>query len=151
MEQKDINFLEQLLYSDDKTFVVHQLSSIKNPILLHCFALNYNWNNGFDIPKMILSHSNCDLGTGLLLFYQADGYRMLVDSDEVLHSSSEDWKDFLKKTYNQVINLEFETQDISFEPELTKIQMYKLKKNNPKIPDVFVNKSPGKMVDIPKI
>ncbi|MGG4491315.1 DUF4274 domain-containing protein [Metabacillus idriensis] len=151
MEQKDIKFLEQLLYNTDKSFVVNQLSSIEKPLLLHGFAFNYNWNNGFDIPKIILANQNCDLGTGLLMFHYADGYRMLENSDEVLNSSSEEWKEFLMETYNKVLNLNFKSQNISFEPELTKIQKYKLKKNNPNIPDVFINKSPGKMVNIPEI
>ncbi|MEK5340598.1 DUF4274 domain-containing protein [Heyndrickxia coagulans] len=151
MEKKDINFLEKLLYKTDKSCVISQLANINNSLLLHYFAANYNWNNGFDIPTVILENENCDLGTGLLMFYFADGYRMLENPDEFSSSSLKEWKAFLNKIYNKLINFEFKYQNISFNPGLTKIQKYKLKKNHPDIPDMLINKSPGEVVDIPKI
>ncbi|KYC61323.1 MULTISPECIES: DUF4274 domain-containing protein [Heyndrickxia] len=151
MEKKDIIFLEKLLYKTDKSYVISQLANINNSLLLHYFAANYNWNNGFDIPTVILENENCDLGTGLLMFYFADGYRMLENPDEFSSSSLKEWKSFLNKIYNKLINFEFKYQNISFNPELTKIQKYKLKNNHPDIPDILINKSPGKVVDIPKI
>ena len=151
MDEKDIIFLEQLLYNTDKDYVVSQLKNIDNPLLLHYFAANYNWNSGFDVPTVILDNEACDLGTGLLMFHYADGYRLLVSSDEISSSSLEEWKVFLRKIYNKLLSLDFKSQDISFDPELTKIQKYKLKKNNPDLPDVLISKSPGKEIDIPKI
>ncbi|GIN14047.1 hypothetical protein J26TS2_39140 [Shouchella clausii] len=151
MDKKDIIFLEQLLYNTDKDYVVSQLKNIDNPLLLHYFAANYNWNSGFDVPTVILDNEACDLGTGLLMFHYADGYRLLESSDEISSSSLEEWKVFLGKIYNKLLNLDFKSQDISFDPELTKIQKYKLKKNNPDLPDVLISKSPGKEIDIPKI
>ncbi|WP_416876448.1 DUF4274 domain-containing protein, partial [Kitasatospora sp. SC0581] len=62
MEKKDIIFLEKLLYKKDKSYVISQLANINNSLLLHYFAANYNWNNGFDIPTVILENENCDLG-----------------------------------------------------------------------------------------
>ncbi|MCM3793683.1 hypothetical protein M3690_10235 [Priestia megaterium] len=63
----------------------------------------------------------------------------------------ENWKKFLGEVYNKLINLEFTSQAISFNPELTNIQKYKLKKSNPNIPELLINKSPGDAVDIFKI
>ena len=151
MDEKDIIFLEQLLYNTDKDYVVSQLKNIDNPLLLHYFAANYNWNSGFDVPTVILDNEACDLGTGLLMFHYADGYRLLENSDEILSSPLEVWKVFLRKIYNKLLSLDFKSQDISFDPELTRIQKYKLKKNNPDIPDVLISKSPGKEIDMPKI
>jgi hypothetical protein len=151
MDKKDINFLEQLLYNTDKNYIMSQLTNTNNSLLLHYFAANYNWNSGFGVPTVILENEACDLGTGLLMFHFADGYRMLENPDEVSRSSVEEWKDFLGKVYNKLINLEFKFQNISFDPELTKIQKYKLKKSNPNIPDILISKSPGEVVDIPKI
>ena len=151
VDKKDISFLEQLLYDSDKEIINNELTNIENPLFLHYFAANYNWNSGFDVPRVILENEACDLGTGLLMFHYADGYRMLEDSEEVSSSSLEEWKDFLNKIYNKLINFEFKSQNISFDPELTKIQKYKLKKNNPNIPDILINKSPGEVVDILKI
>ena len=150
MEEKDIIFLEELLYNTDKDYVVSQIMNIDNPLLLHYFSANYNWNNGFEIPTVILDNEICDLGTGLLMFHYADGYRLLESSDELSSSSLEEWKVFLRKIYNKLLSLDFKSQNISFDPELTKIQKYKLKKNNPDLPDVLISKSPGKEIDIPK-
>ncbi|AMQ07858.1 DUF4274 domain-containing protein [Sporosarcina psychrophila] len=151
MDKKDINFLEELLYNTDKNNLISQLSKVDNPLILHFFVANYNWNSGFDVPTVILENEACDLGTGLLMFHYADGYSLLDNSDEVSSSSLEKWKDFLNKIYNKLIKLEFKSQNIFFDPGLTKIQKYKLKKNNPNLPDILISKSPGEMVDIPKI
>ena len=85
------------------------------------------------------------------MFHYADGYRLLESSDEISSSSLEEWQYFLSKIYNRLLNLDFKSQDISFDPELTKIQNYKLKKLNPNLPDILISKSPGEVVDIPKI
>ncbi|WP_210364501.1 DUF4274 domain-containing protein [Bacillus sp. REN3] len=151
MDKKDIILLEQSLYNSDENYIISQLTNTDNSLLLHYFAANYNWNNGFNVPTVILKNEACDLGTGLLMFHYADGYRLLENPDEVSRSSLEDWKDFLSKIYNKLIKLEFQSKNISFDPKLTKIQKYKLKKNNPNLPDVLINKSPGEEVDIPKI
>ncbi|QUW23030.1 DUF4274 domain-containing protein [Sporosarcina sp. Marseille-Q4063] len=151
MDKKAIRILEELLYQAEKDDVIRELSTIDNPLILHFFAANYNWNNGFDIPNALLENEKCDLGTGLLLFHDADGYRMLETPEEVLASSLEEWKDFLCNLYNRLKNAEFTSRSISYNPELTKIQKFKLKKGNPKTPDILMDQSPGEAVDIPKI
>lgn len=151
MENQDIKLLQELLYNTEKDEIISQLSNIDNPLILHYFTANYNWNSGFDVPNAILDNENCDLGTGLLMFHHADGYRLLENPDEVSNSTLQEWKDFLFKLYNKLLNTEFKSQNISFIPELTKIQIFKLKKNSPNIPAIFISKSPGNTVDIPKI
>lgn len=78
------------------------------------------------------------------MFHYADGCRLLESSDEILSSSLEEWRVFLRKIYNKLLSLDFKSQNISFDPELTKIQKYKLKKNNLRLPDVLISKSPAK-------
>lgn len=151
MVNSEITYLVGLLYNTDKNILISQLKKVDNPLILHYFAANYNWNSGFDIPTAILENETCDLGTGLLMFHYADGYRLLESSDEITSTSLEEWKVFLKKIYNKLLNLDFKSQDISFDPELTKIQKYKLNKNIPGLPDVLISKSPGKEIDIPKL
>lgn len=151
MENKDINFLEELLYNTEKDDVIRQLSNTSNPLFLHCFAANYNWNSGLEIPEAILTNKHCDLGTGLLMFYYADGYRLLENPKGVSTSKLEEWKDFLLRLYNKLINLDFKSQNISFNPELTRVQKFKLKKMNPNIPEFLVDRSPGKVIEIPEI
>ncbi|MFJ7934353.1 DUF4274 domain-containing protein [Sporosarcina sp. NPDC096371] len=131
-----------MLYDEDKDNAISQIGKIDNPFYLHFIAANYNWNNGFDVPKVLLENKSCDLGTGLLMFHNADGYRMLESPEEVSASTLEEWKDFLLKLYHKLQHLEFKSQYISFDPELTKIQKFKLKIGNPDIPDILMNKSP---------
>lgn len=127
------------------------MCNVDNPLTLHFFAANYNWNSGFEAPRAILENANCDLGTGLLMFHFADGYRLLENPEEVSTSPLKEWKDFLFELYNRLINLEFKTQSISFSPGLTKIQIFKFRKNNPDISEVLISKSPGNVVDFPEI
>ncbi|MGR5909054.1 DUF4274 domain-containing protein [Bacillus paranthracis] len=150
MENKDISLLEELLYNTNKEDTISRIKNIDNPILLHCFAANYNWNSGFDIPNAILENKDCDLGTGLLMFHYADGYRLL-ESRGSFEFSITRMEGFILKLQNKIMNLEFKTQNISFSPELTKIQIFKLKKRNPSISDILINESPGNIIDIPKI
>ncbi|WHX88554.1 DUF4274 domain-containing protein [Bacillus paralicheniformis] len=151
MDKKDIKFLEELLYNTDKDDLVRVMRNIENPVILHVFAANYNWNSGFEVPKAILENENCDYGTGLLMFHYADGYRMLESPDDVSASALEEWKDFLIQTYQKLINLQFNSQNISFDPEITRVHRFKLKKNNPHIPDALLDKSPGVLIEVPKI
>ncbi len=37
----------------------------------------YNWDDGFAIPKKILSNPHCDLALALKIFYLADGFAYL--------------------------------------------------------------------------
>lgn len=151
MKKEHISFLEDLLYNANQEYIISQLSKIDNSMLLHGFAANYNWNNGFILPKVILENQNCDLGTALLMFYDADGYLLLENEDQFLISPNEEWKAFLQQIYNRIINRGFKKQKISFEPPLTKVQRFKLKKNNPEIPDILISQSPGNVVSVPAL
>ncbi|HDR8227260.1 TPA: DUF4274 domain-containing protein, partial [Bacillus cereus] len=101
MENKDISLLEELLHNTNKEDTISRIKNIDNPIILHCFAANYNWNNGFDIPNAILENKDCDLGTGLLMFHYVDGYRLLESSEEVSNSLLQEWKVFILKLQNK--------------------------------------------------
>lgn len=70
------------------------------------------------------------------------------NTDEVSRSSLDQWKDFLRKVYNNLIKLVFKLQNISFDSGLTKVQKYRLKKNNPNLPEILISKSPGEVVDM---
>ncbi|MED0961082.1 DUF4274 domain-containing protein [Bacillus paramycoides] len=151
MESSIFRLLKDLLYKANTESIMKQIRNMNDPNVLHCFAANYNWDNGFDIPTAILENENCDLGTGLLMFYYSDGYYLLEKSEDFFCFQSDEWKTFILTLRNKIINLDFNNQDISFDPELTKIQMFKLRKTNPNIPDVLIHISKGRKIDIPKI
>jgi hypothetical protein len=149
MNREDIEFLKDLMYSEDSDSMIEEIKNIKNPLFLHVISANYNWNNGLDIPHAIVANPCCDFGTGLLLFYHADGYRLLESQEAVMDSPIKDWKDFVIHIYNKILNDGFSGRNISFAPPLSKVQIFKLKKSNPSIPDVVLSKSPGDDVVIP--
>ncbi|MFE0560859.1 DUF4274 domain-containing protein [Paenibacillus sp. NPDC058910] len=101
------------------------------------------------MPTAILSNEKCDLGTGLLMFYRADGDRLLELKDVVSVSTLIEWKEFISKLYERIFNNEFSNKSISFTPLLTKVQAFKLRKSNPSNPDVFFDKSPSDDMEIP--
>lgn len=45
MDKKDIRLLKKFFYNNEKCDVISQLGKIDNPLLLHFFAANYNWNS----------------------------------------------------------------------------------------------------------
>ncbi|MBD1382628.1 DUF4274 domain-containing protein [Metabacillus arenae] len=151
MDFQEIKFLKELLYNTEKDDLISKLNNLDSPLILHYFAANYNWNSGFDVPEIILENENCDLGTGLLMFHYADGLRLIENPEDITKSTSKEWKDFLYKLYNKLLHTEFMSQSISFNPELTNIQIFKLKKGKPNIPEIFIRNSPGRIVDIPKL
>ena len=65
--------LHALLHNEDIDQVQTELLACKDKDYLNRFAIEYDWNNGFDIPKAILSNPYCSLGTARVLFYQGDG------------------------------------------------------------------------------
>jgi Domain of unknown function (DUF4274) len=143
--------LEELLNKTDLKEQVSILKKIDNPLLLHYFIENYNWDNGLDIPNIIIDHKECDFGTGLYLFYHADGLRLLQNPDEVVTSPLKQWREFLEKLYYKLIIKDFIKKEISYDPALTKIQILRIKKANPDLPEHILNKSPGKELEVPKI
>ncbi|MFD0590080.1 DUF4274 domain-containing protein [Paenibacillus sp. GCM10027627] len=70
---EEIQKLKDLLYSEDCKSTAAVLNNIQDALHLHIVAANYNWDSGFEIPKAILSNKKCDFGTGLFLFFRADG------------------------------------------------------------------------------
>jgi hypothetical protein len=151
MDKQNINVLAQLLYYTDKINILSHLSKMDNPLMLHFFAANYNWSNGFDIPMAILENKTCDFGTGLLMFHYADGFRMLENPNGETDYSLENWGYFLNKVHHKLVNQQFKSQKISFDSGLTKVQRYKLQKINPDLPELLISQSPGVVVDIPAI
>lgn len=144
----DTNFIKNLLYGDIEK-LKNELKLLDKSDLLHIIAANYNWDNGFEVPEIIIDNKQCDFGTALMLFYRADGYRMLESINDFSNSQNKNWQSFVSKLYSRIEKNGFSLQNLSYTPELSKVQIFKLKKNNPNIPDVFLNKSPGIDIEMP--
>lgn len=94
----------------------------------------YNWDDGFDLAKEMLENPDCDLALALEIFYLADGYSYLIDKSR--STSLKAWKLFVEKLYNDILEGKYIQTASTFENPLTKVQRYKLKKQQ--IPDIFL-------------
>lgn len=134
---KDIEWFEQFLKIGNSEMIRHAISNIDSPELLHNIALNYNWDNGFELPNWIIKNVHCELGTALMLFYNADGYVLLDKDNKNMVTGQKDWFTFINMLFNKLLNNEFNSIKVAYQPEFSKAQRYKLKKANPNIPKVF--------------
>lgn len=151
MENDKINQIETILYNEDLNEATKQVASIEDSEMLYVIAANYNWDNGFSIPKAIIANNNCDMSTGLMMFYLSDGIRLLEDRESVEQSGLDEWNKFITEVYSMLETDSFKRSNISYYPELTKVQLFKLKKSNPNIPDFFLEGIDGNDIEIPII
>ena len=107
--------------------------------ILHQYAIDYNWDDGFDIPRKIIKKECCELGTALMIFYLADGIRYLENKEEAEKSCLKEWLVFIEDLYTRIVNGEYKDGDILFEPPLSNVQKYKLEKVLSNKERVFVN------------
>lgn len=132
-------YVTQLLQNDSIELIREEIKYIENPILLHNIALYYNWDDGFDLPNWIINNDKCELGTALMLFYDAEGYILLDKSNKNIVNLDNEWITFTNNLFNKLLNNAFQVKKVSYQPELTKVQKYKLKKANPNLPEMFLN------------
>ncbi|MBQ8132792.1 MAG: DUF4274 domain-containing protein, partial [Clostridia bacterium] len=90
--------------------------------LLHITAINYNYDDGAEIPQAIVENQHCELATALTVFYDCGGYDYLTDGEV------DDEFDFIVDLKQKILNGNFIKGNIKFTPELTKVQIFKLKK-----------------------
>ena len=65
----------------------------------------YNWDDGFEIPKQILAAPSCDLALALEIFYLSDGYAFLDDSTKT--TDLKEWRKFITVLYDDILNNKF--------------------------------------------
>ena len=126
MDKNVEEFVKQMLYDKNIVDVIRLIDEIADSEILHLYAYNYNWDNGFEIPRKIIQKDCCQLSTALMVFYAADGVRYLQDKNEV--NNLKEWSIFIKELYNKIINNEFLEGTIKFTPPLSKVQIFKIKK-----------------------
>ncbi|CUH92149.1 DUF4274 domain-containing protein [Herbinix luporum] len=126
MDKNVEEFVKQMLYDKNIVDVIRLIDEIADSEILHLYAYNYNWDNGFEIPKKIIHKDCCQLSTALMMFYAADGIRYLQDKSKV--NNLKEWSTFIKELYNKIINNGFIEGAIKFNPPLSKVQIFKIKK-----------------------
>lgn len=75
--------------------------------------------------------------------------RCLLDAEAAYANSlSKEWEDFVKDVYDRIIRRKFPDGNISFRPEITRIQKFKLKKLKPALNPIFIDGILGKDLNI---
>ena len=129
MDNRQIQQISDILYAESNAKVVASLEQLQTEDELFVLLDNFNWNNGFEVPKAVLTHSKCSLSVALLAFYRADGIRYLLEGEAAFANSlSKEWEGFVKDVYDKMLRGHFPSGTISFQPEITTIQKFKLKK-----------------------
>jgi hypothetical protein len=127
MDKNKEMIIRQMLYDKDKEEVLKELYDINDSEVLYLYAYNYNWYNGFEIPRNILLKDCCELSTALMIFYTGDGVRYLQDKNED-NGNLKEWSIFIRELYAKIVDNEFSKGNIKFIPPLSKVQIFKLKK-----------------------
>ena len=146
MDEKKILKVKELLYNVDNDEVKRVIFHIFDQEILYVYAYNYNWDNGFDIPQTVLDNEKCDLSTALLIFYRADGLSYLQDKSDNINLPQ--WSIFIKKLYNSILRGKYQRGKIEFKIPLSKVQLYKLRKEVTVEENVFTQNIEGKCLDI---
>ena len=107
--------------ADQEQIIEHTI----DPMLLHVLMYNYNWDDGFEVPLKAIENPCCQLSTALMIFHMADGVEYLLNKDE---EEFDEWYLFVSRLYKDIMNNKFADGDILFDPDLSKVQMFKLKK-----------------------
>ena len=138
MDEINLNKLSYILYSESNDKAVELVKSINSEDELFVLLDNYNWDNGFEVPEAIITHPNCTLSVALLAFHRADGIQYLLEGEAIFANRlSKSWEDFIKEVYDKILKKQYSNGSISFQPEITKIQKFKLNKLNPNF-DPFI-------------
>lgn len=145
MEKNSISKVTALLYDTPKEEIKRVLSQTEDQEILYRYAYNYNWDDGFEIPQIILDNKRCDLSTALLIFYEADGWRYLTEKSE--NTNSPQWSSFIRKLYDSILKEKYQAGQIAFTVPLSKVQIYKMKKALSEEENVFMENITGKCLD----
>lgn len=122
----DKNTIMEHLYNDTNTQAVKFVEGLEDEESLFVYASEYNWDNGFDVPQAILQNKNCSLNVALLVFYSADGILYLEDKSSA--EGTRRWLSFVSGLYKRILKGEFPKGKMPFDPQLSRVQAYKLKK-----------------------
>ena len=122
--------------NDNVAQAVHFVERLEDEESLFTYASEYNWDNGFDVPQAILQNSDCTLSVALLVFHSADGVLYLEDKSSA--EGTRRWMTFISGLYKRILKGEFPGGKMPFDPQLSRVQAYKLKKNLSEKEMVFI-------------
>lgn len=146
MDENKISNVKALLYDADNDEVKRIIFQTEDQEILYVYAYNYNWDNGFDIPQLVLDNKKCDLSIALLIFYRADGLSYLADKSDNVNLPQ--WSSFIKRLYNSLLTGKYQRGEIEFKVPLSKVELFKLKKTITEEEKIFIENIEGKCLDV---
>ncbi len=146
MEENKILMVKSLLFDSAKEDTLTIIPKIQDSEVLYVYAYNYNWDEGFEIPQLILDNDKCNLSIALLIFYRADGASYLMNKS--VNANLPQWSSFIKKLYNSILDGKYKSQEFKFKVPLSTVQLFKLKKILSVSENIFIKNIEGKNLDI---
>jgi len=125
----DKAIVKELIYEVDEKRRMNFICSCNDSETLHLYAYNYNWCDGFNEPIAIIKNPACSMSTALTMFYLADGVEYLSDPEQEVDEYQADWLEFVMTLYHRIIAHDFIDASIKFEPPITNIELYNMKKD----------------------
>lgn len=119
---------EEFLDYDSISELTEKLNTVSDSELLHLILLDYNWDDGLEIPQAIMENKCCELSTALEMFYLAEGLDYLENKDECDFADDTEWLGLVERLYSGIMQGKFTKGSIEFAPPLSKVQIFKLKK-----------------------
>lgn len=148
-KMNDFNEIQEVMYNGSDQEYKDLAIKLDTAEELYVYAFNYNWDDGFDIPNLILNNSKCDLSIALLLFYQAEGTEFwksdFSDADGFV---VKEHYAFISKLHNDIVNGRYVKGNIQFKIPLSRVEKYKLGKLLSENEEVFLNDIAGKDLDV---
>ena len=135
------NLISDLIYEENIQKVKDFLAKCDDEEELYVYAYNYNWGDGFEIPRIIMDNEASSLAVALLLFYRAGGYTYL--SEKPTSSDLKEWYSFVCELYDRILSGKYRVGKVAFTTDLTKVQMFKLRKAINEDEKIFVNSIQG--------
>lgn len=139
------NLVWKLLYQYNKEEVLENIKSIDDERVLFVFMYNYNWDNGFQIPNLILKKECCTLSIAMLIFFNADGIAYLQNKN---NRKLSEWFDFIEQLYKNIVQKKYIVGIVGYKIPLTKVQLFKLRRELSSEEQIFLNDIPGTNEDI---
>lgn len=125
----DKNGVEYMVYDEeDENKRRAFITNCTDAETLHLYAYNYNWDDGFEEPTLIMQNPHCSMSTALTLFYLADGVEYLSDPEQEVSVYQQDWWTFVTTLYKRIIKGDFPSAPIKFDPPITRVERYKMEK-----------------------
>jgi hypothetical protein len=92
----------------------HKLDSTEE---LHYLMKSWNWDDGNEIPKLVLNHYKCDYGTALMVYWMFDpDYYYELHSKNKIPDFQQDDFETLKMLENKLLTDYFKFSKIKFNP-----------------------------------